>query len=190
MIVALFARWGAVVWRARGGGLAALAHVKFGTQATRLACGLLLAVPCAVVARDWWLLGIAPDILVGLIVSGWAAFMAYGADGNAHVLDSPFDWLPRAAGVPQKSQWTDAIGFFEIGPACMGLTAALLAWRGYAWWWAIVPTLAFAPVYYVADTMGARRWLPYWPAVDTEEAWAELTMGAVIGAALALAIGA
>ena len=189
MTVALLALWGAVVWRMRGGAFAEATGIDIGTQATRAACGLLLALPLAILAHDVWLLLVAPDILIGLIVSGWAAFMAYGADGNAHVTDSPFDWLPRVAGIPQKSKWTDAAAFFEIGPACMLLTAALLWWRGYGWWWIGAPMLAFAPVYYVCDMMGARRWLPYWRVLDTSEAWAELTMGAVIGAALALAIG-
>ena len=187
MIAAIAALWGALVWRARGGGFAELTGIDVGTQATRALCGLLLAAPLAWLARDWWLLGVAPDILIGLIVSGWAAFMAFALDDNAHVRASPFDWLPRELGVPQASRWTDALAFLEIGPACLALTAALLWWRGYAWGWIGAPMLAFAPVYYVANV--ARNWLPKWPALRTQQCWAELAMGAIIGAALALAIG-
>ena len=189
MIALLYALWCGAVWRARGGALAKVTGENFGTLATRAACGVLIAVPLALMARDWWLLLIAPDVLVGLMEVGWAAFMAYSQDGNAHVTDSPFDWLPRSLGIPRRSQWTDAVGWLQIGPVCLLPCAVTLGWRGFAWWWVVPAALAFAPVYYVFDEMGFRGWLPDWKAVDTEEAWAELAMGVVIGAALALATG-
>ena len=187
MIVAALALWGAIVWRVRGGAFAAATGINIGTQATRAACGLLLALPLAFLAHDWWLLLIAPAVLVGLLAVGWGPFMAYGLDGNAHVRTSPFDALPRVLGIPKASAWTDAVAWVQIGPACLALVAAVLAWRGDVWWWLGLPALAFAPVYAACDA--ARHWLPSWRVIDTSEAWAEFVMGAVIGAALALARG-
>lgn len=189
MTAILFAAWCGVVWRARGGGFAEATGINIGTQPTRAACGLLIAAPLAAMARDVWLLGLAPAILLELVCVGWAPFMAYGADGNAHVRGSPFDVIPDLLRLPQSSPWVDAIAWWQIGPVCLCFSAAWLAWCGFAWWWLIVPALAFSAVYFVFDQAGARGWLPYWRVIDTPEAWAELTMGVVIGAALALATG-
>ena len=188
MTVALFALWGAVVWRFRGGGFGDLTGISLGTQATRALCGLALALPVAWLARDWWLMLIAPGIMIGLICDGWAPFMADGLDGNRFVGLSPFYLLPRALGIPRRSEWVDHIAWLQIGFGCMALPAAALAWRGFAWWWLFMPALAFAPVYAAANA--ARDRLPRWPAFGTQQCWAELAMGAVIGAALTMAIGA
>lgn len=187
--LAIMAVWGAVVWRMRGGAFAAVTGIDIGTQSTRLACGVLLAIPTECIAGDWRLMGLAVTIFAGLAVVGWAPFMAFGADGNAHVGGSPFERLPAALGIPKASAWTDAVAWFEIGTVCMAPSAALLWWCGLAWWWLLVPALAFAGVYWAADAAGARRWLPYWRVIDTPEAWAEFVMGAVIGAALAAGVG-
>ena len=189
MTIALFALWGAVVWRMRGGAFAEATGINIGTQATRAACGLLLALPLAILARDPWLLLIAPAVFVGLVICGWAPFMAYGLDGNAHVEASPFDWLPRTLGVPQASEMTDFAAWMQIGLVCMLPSEIALWWLGFAWWWLAVPAVAFSGVYWACDRAGSRRWLPYFRVIDTPEAWAELVMGAVIGAALAMAIG-
>lgn len=186
MTAALFAAWCGAVWRMRGGAFAAAAGINIGTQPTRAACGLLMAAPLAWLAHDWWLLGLAPAVFLGLLCVGWAPFMAYGADGNAHVAGSPFDVLPDLLRVPRESRWTDALAWLQIGLVCFALSAAWLAWLGFAWWWLIVPALAFAGVYWLADNLATR--LPSWRVVDTPEAWAELVMGVVIGGALALAV--
>ena len=189
MIPLVMALWGAIVWRMRGGAFAEATGINIGTNATRLACGLLLAAPLALLTRDWWLLLIAPAVAAGLMAVGWGAFMAYGLDGNAHVGNSPFDWLPRNLGVRQGSEMTDAIAWWQMGPVCLAPAAAVLWWLGFAWAWLFIPAGAFSAVYWAADMAGARRWLPYFRVVDTPEAWAEIVMGAAIGTALALATG-
>ena len=188
MIAGVMALWGAVVWRMRGGAFAAVTGVDIGTNATRAVCGLFLAAPLAWLARDPWLLLVAPAIAVGLMCVGWGPFMAYALDNNNHVRASPFDMLPRVLGVPQASRWTDALAWLEMGPLCMAPAALLLWWRGYFWWWLAAPAAAFAGVYFVCDAAGERGWLPSWRAIDTPEAWAELAMGALVGAGLALAV--
>ena len=185
----VFAAWCAVVWRARGGAFAAVTGIDLGTQPTRIACGMLIAAPLAWFGRDAWLLGLAPALFLGLVAVGWAAFMAYGADGNVHVAGSPFDWLARVLRIPTASAWTDAVGWLQIGPACLAPSAALLAALRLGWWWLAVPAVGFAGVYAACDAAGARGWLRYRRALDTPEAWAELVMGAVIGAALWKATG-
>ncbi|MDE2471264.1 MAG: hypothetical protein KGL35_21650, partial [Bradyrhizobium sp.] len=135
MTAVLFALWGAIVWRMRGGAFAEATGINIGTQATRAACGALLAIPLAILARDPWLLLITPAITLGLMAVGWGAFMAYGLDGNAHVGASPFDWLPRNLGVPQGSEMTDALAWWQIGPACLAPAAAVLWWQHFAWAW-------------------------------------------------------
>lgn len=188
MTAALFAAWCGVVWRMRGGAFATVTHINIGTQPTRAACGLLIAAPLAWLTGDWWLLGLTPAIFLGLVCVGWAPFMAFGEDDNAYVAGSPFDVLPDLLRIPRASAWTDAVAWLQIGPVCLALSAAWLWWLGLAWWWLIVPALAFGPVYAACDAAGLRRWLPRWRVADTPETWAEAAMGIVIGAALAAVV--
>lgn len=189
MMIALMALWGAVVWRVRGGGLGDAFGWKLGgTTVTRLLTGLALAAPVAALTRNWWALALAPAIWAGLSVAGWAAFMAYGQDCNRHLAGSPFDWFDRELGIPTASQWADAIAWLQAGCVAMLPAALVLLALHLGWLWMLLPALSFAPVYWIADTLGARGWLPLWRRfVPTEETWAELAMGGVIGAALWLA---
>lgn len=178
LALALYILWGGVVWRLRGGAFHMATGINIGTQATRLACGVLLAAPLA--PLDPRALLFAPAIFVGLTLVGWGPYMGLGhstSDRAPGVMD-PILRLRWQT----ETFWSDFVGLSLCGVLCL-LPAMPVAVLTHP---IAVPCLAGAGALF-----GLIYWLAYrlclptlgvW--VDDRTVWGEVGCGMVVAAAL------
>lgn len=179
VLLVAYLLWGAVVWRARGGAFHALTGINIGTQATRLAAGLLMAAPLAF----WhpWALLFAPALFVGLLCVGWGPYMGLG-HSTPDRAQGVVDPILHYGFGDRETFWSDWCGL-----ALCGLI--LMVWS--------VPIAAVWHPVTIACVLGAGALLPvaYWaayrlclptlgPLVDDRTVWGECGAGILVAAAL------
>lgn len=201
-----YVAWCAVLWRLRGGAFTRLTGINPGTQGARAACGLLMAPPLAWLHHDWWLMLLAPALWIGLAICGWSPFQAMdsGKPGDRwSPLGLLLDYTPTGLRISRKpwrlhitnglrsgiTPWRCYIGMALSGIVCMAPSGAVIGWdwepvRGVS---VALGGAGFSPLYLAAYRLG----LPYTEGVgffDWTTAWAELFVGALVGALLFVAL--
>jgi hypothetical protein len=183
-----FVLWTSFLWRLRGGAFQALTGINTGTQVARIVCSIGIAAPLVWLHDDWWLALLAPALLLGLIIAGWGPFqgMDAGKFSDAH---SPVTWVFDHIGLRVGvSPWRCYLGMAAAGVVCMAPSGAVIGWDFEAVRGAFVALggVGFSPLYLAAYKLR----LPYRTGgfVDWTTAWAELFVGALIGALLFIAL--
>ena len=131
-------------------------------------CALMIAAP-ALIAGPLVALSLAVALFVGMCLAGWGDEMDIG----------------RVAG----KRLSDALGMSGWG--LVTVTPAILAlfWFGYAWWPLLIAGILFGPIYALCWWIGDVRGLPRVRLLATGPTeWAEVAVGAVVGAALGVAV--
>lgn len=153
----------AFAWRVRGGAWETLLKLPPGTTKARLACSVAMTLPLAP-ALDLWTPAAAATLFAGMALSGWGNVMDIGRNGGKRLLE-----------VLGMSGW----GLIAVAPI-----VALYVYLGLAWQPLLLAGALFGPIY-------AFWWnLQDFPEVrnfahgPTE--WAEVSVGAALGAALML----
>jgi hypothetical protein len=200
-----FTAWCAVLWRLRGGAFTALTGIDPGTQPARIVCVLGIAAPLAWPHHDWWLMLLAPALWLGLVTAGWGPFQAMDS-GKPQDKSSTIGWLldhtPTGLRISRKpwrlhvtngfrsglTPWRCYIGMALAGVVCMAPSGAVIGWdfepiRGVT---VALGGAGFSPLYLAAY----RLHLPYTRGgfIDWTTAWAELFVGALVGALLFVAL--
>lgn len=161
----VYAVWGALLWRVRGGAWESWLGLPPGTTRARAATAALFAAPLTI--HTWWSPVLAASIFLGMACAGWGRAMDIG----------------RVAG----TRWGDALqmsawGCVAVAPACFSVWSPV----GAPWWPVACAGLLFGPIYVLAWHLPRLPHLPRIAAGPTE--WAELACGAAVGAGLWVAL--
>jgi hypothetical protein len=144
----LFALWGAVLWRFRGGGFVYVGS----TQLVRAVCGVGLAAPLAWL-HGWDWLWLAPAIFFGLVLVGWGDFMdmATNLKPKSEELVSPLvRWLGPG------TLLHDVVGMTLTGMVMVSLPAIAVGCAGGTWALPLLAGLGLAPAYLLGWRVSSR----------------------------------
>lgn len=176
----LFALWGAVWWRFRGGAFTTLTGWNPGTDGARSMCAFAFSVWLDLAFGVHWLV-IGPMLFVGMLIGGWAPFQGMGLSTPGTTPEASWmRWLPLRLGLPVNTFWHDFAGMTESGVLCMAPAFVLAALMFLSIPWALgLAAVLFAPCYALA------RFTP-WSIKNfaSGQAWGEFYVGAVIATAL------
>lgn len=164
-----WAIWTALWWRLRGSSAGdAWLHLPVGGQIIRATCALMIAAP-ALIAGMYLAAALAVALFVGMAAAGWGKAMDIGRVAGKRIADAV-----------TMSGW----GLVAVAPS-----VGVFWWFGLSWWPLLIAGALFGPIYALCWWIGDVRGLPrvrLLAAGPTE--WAEVFVGAVIGAALGVAV--
>ena len=179
----------ALCWRLGGGAFTTLTGVVLGTDEAR-GFRAWAAVPFAILAYlppcvlpDAWPAAAPLCIYIGVLIGGWGPFQGMGLPAVGAPEDSWLRWLPERLGLKVGTLAHDYFGMTESGLLCMAPLAILVVAFGANHFLAFSliagAGLLFAPAYLLA-----RAGFPTVPRFVQGQAWGEIFVGAVVGAAL------
>lgn len=180
MHVAICALVGALGWRLRGGAFTTLTGIDLGTDFARVIGAAAIAAPLAILHGPLYAI-LIPLIFAGLIATGWGPFQGLGLPSPYAPERSWLRWLPLRLGLKTGTVAHDAVGLAEAGVICVapsavffGITHGVLA--GVL---ALTVGLGFPIAYAIPRIVR----LPAIPKFSSGQAWGEVFVGALIGAA-------
>jgi hypothetical protein len=178
----LFAAWGFLWWRLRGGAFTALTGCDPGTGGMRAIAALAMAAPLALIA--WWALLLVPALWVGWAITGWAPFQDMGDNHGTEKRSFPVSNVLDLLRVSPDNEFHDVIGMSLCGVICLAPAGLVFACLGGTW---LFPTLglAFGPLYAVAREIALPDWGRF---ARAHSEWGECFTGAFVQPMLLLGI--
>lgn len=189
LILALFAVWSGVAWRFRGGAFTTLTGINPGTDGARALGAVMIGAPLAGLTHHWLVLTIVPAIVVGLMLTGWGPFQGMGTEPASTVPEKSWlRWLPSHLGLPPNHFGQDFVGMGLAGLVCLLPVSVCAVFLGpHPWAGAFVAAVGAVgfPLAYTLALVG----FPTIPRFATGQSWGEVFAGAILGAALFIALG-
>jgi hypothetical protein len=114
MLIILYAYYGGVIWRLRGGAFTTLTGINLGTDPDRVLFSILFGFPLCFfnpVIAAIVILG----IFVALLIDGWGPFQSMGTKYPGIPEMSWLRWLPLKLGFAIDTVGHDIIGLVECG---------------------------------------------------------------------------